>query len=153
MNGLGITNGGLDGSVLSFPVSLHVYDLGTLVPSSGEWGDIYGHIMHDKHSVRPWWQLSLRLLFLENVSESIWYSTVIVYGREYAYSYSGIECCRPVSEPLFCLPRHCFLYIHISTQGGTVLGEPNRVESIGETEIPYSIFFDFVLTLGENNYR
>ena len=38
-------------------------------------------------------------------------------------------------------------------QGSTIYGEPKRVEHMGDTEIPYSIFFDFVLSLSENAFR
>jgi len=34
-----------------------------------------------------------------------------------------------------------------------LLGEPDRVEKIGTTEIPYSIFLDYVLNLGETRYK
>jgi hypothetical protein len=38
-------------------------------------------------------------------------------------------------------------------QCGTVLGEPNRVVNLGETFIPYQVFLDYVLGLGESTFR
>jgi len=34
-----------------------------------------------------------------------------------------------------------------------LLGEPDRVEKIGTTEIPYPIFLDYILNLGETRYK
>lgn len=47
------------------------------------------------------------------------------------------------------------LYLDIlsHSQGETLLGKPNRSEKLGSSEIPFSIFFDFVLTLGETKYK
>ena len=39
------------------------------------------------------------------------------------------------------------------SQGGFVLGEPERIESLGETQLPYSVFLDFVLSLGDTKYK
>merc|ERR1712243_182034 len=38
-------------------------------------------------------------------------------------------------------------------QGGTGLGDPDRIENLGETQLPYSVFLDFVLSLGENKFK
>ena len=37
-------------------------------------------------------------------------------------------------------------------QGGTVLGTPDRVESLGETEVPHSLFLDYVIALGDSTF-
>ena len=29
--------------------------------------------------------------------ENVWYTTIVAFGREYAFSLAGIECCQPVS--------------------------------------------------------
>ena len=34
-----------------------------------------------------------------------------------------------------------------------MLGEPCRVETLGDTQLPYSVFLDYVLSLGENKFR
>ena len=44
------------------------------------------------------------------------------------------------------------LTCHVS-QGGFVLGEPQRIESLGETQLPYSVFLDFILSLGDSKYK
>ena len=33
------------------------------------------------------------------------------------------------------------------------MGEPKKVERLGETQLPYSVFLDYVLSLGENKFR
>lgn len=93
----------MNGHALTFPIDLCIYDLGRKILSPN--GD--------------------------NL-ENLWYTTIIAFGREYAFSLSGIECCQP---------------------RGTIYGEPKRFEHMGDTEIPYSIFFDFVLSLSENAFR
>ena len=42
---------------------------------------------------------------------------------------------------------------NVNFQGGSVLGQPSRVETLGETQLPYSVFLDYVLSLGENKFR
>ena len=39
-----------------------------------------------------------------------------------------------------------------SLQGCTVLGTPERVESVGETEVPHSLFLDYVIALGDSTF-
>ena len=39
-----------------------------------------------------------------------------------------------------------------SLQGCTVLGAPARVESVGETEVPHSLFLDYVIALGDSTF-
>merc|ERR1712001_294245 len=52
---------------------------------------------------------------------------------------------------------HCyrtpFVFTYCDLNGETLLGEPDRVEKIGTTEIPYPIFLDYILNLGETRYR
>ena len=50
---------------------------------------------------------------------------------------------------------HIYIYIYIFDifQCETLLGEPDRVEKIGSTEIPYPIFLDYLLNLGETRYK
>lgn len=63
--------------------------------------------------------------------EGIWHTAIVVYGREYFFGPSGIQSCRP---------------------GGTVLGEPLKVERIGETYLPYSVFFEYISGLGTSTF-
>lgn len=37
-------------------------------------------------------------------------------------------------------------------QGGTVLGEPLKVEKVGETYLPYSVFFEYISGLGTSTF-
>ena len=54
---------------------------------------------------------------------------------------------------VFSAPSSSYLFPLFFFQKATIHGEPKRVEHMGDTEIPYSIFFDFILTLSENSYR
>lgn len=45
------------------------------------------------------------------------------------------------------------LSISQNCQGQTVLGPPDKTESVGETEISYSLFLDFILTLADTTFR
>ncbi|XP_026473815.1 uncharacterized protein LOC113377647 isoform X2 [Ctenocephalides felis] len=64
--------------------------------------------------------------------DGVWHTAIVVYGREYFFGFSGIQTCTP---------------------GGTVLGPPLRVERIGSTEVPYSVFLDYVLQLGDTTFK
>ncbi|RWS08794.1 uncharacterized protein B4U79_01416 [Dinothrombium tinctorium] len=59
----------------------------------------------------------------------IWHTGVVVYGREYFFGGMGIESCNP---------------------GETILGEPDQIVNMGKTEIPYSVFLEFIFSLGES---
>ena len=48
---------------------------------------------------------------------------------------------------------YVYVYIFDIFQCETLLGEPDRVEKIGSTEIPYPIFLDYLLNLGETRYK
>lgn len=37
-------------------------------------------------------------------------------------------------------------------QGGTVLGEPQRVEKLGDTFLPYSVFLEYINGLGTSKF-
>ncbi|XP_076544446.1 uncharacterized protein LOC117604894 isoform X3 [Osmia lignaria lignaria] len=63
--------------------------------------------------------------------EGIWHTAIVVYGREYFFGPSGIQSARP---------------------GGTVLGEPLKVEKVGETYLPYSVFFEYISGLGTSTF-
>jgi hypothetical protein len=39
------------------------------------------------------------------------------------------------------------------SQGGTILGEATQVITLGETFIPYQVFLEYVLGLGETTFR
>jgi len=75
---------------------------------------------------------SLSPVLLGKQIEGIWHTGVVAYGREYFFGSSGIESCRP---------------------GGTLLGEPERVEALGESQVPYQLFLEYIFGLGESAYR
>jgi len=69
---------------------------------------------------------------------------------------------KPASEPDYPQTEHqCtgLSCVHApkrtqeDNQGGTALGKPDRVEHLGETQIPYSVFLDYLLSLGETKYK
>ncbi|XP_050694155.1 uncharacterized protein LOC126984470 isoform X3 [Eriocheir sinensis] len=64
--------------------------------------------------------------------EGIWHTGVVAYGREYFFGSGGIESCRP---------------------GGTILGDPERVEELGESQVPYPLFLEYIFGLGEATYK
>ncbi|XP_076162718.1 uncharacterized protein LOC143144312 isoform X3 [Ptiloglossa arizonensis] len=55
--------------------------------------------------------------------EGIWHTAIVVYGREYYFGPIGIQSSKP---------------------GSTVLGKPNKVEKIGDTYLPYTIFWEYI---------
>merc|ERR1711910_138516 len=38
-------------------------------------------------------------------------------------------------------------------EGGTSLGDPDKIEIIGDTQLPYSVFLDYILSLGETKFK
>jgi len=62
----------------------------------------------------------------------VWHSGIVAYGREYFFTGRGVVSVMP---------------------GTSILGEPVRKEKLGETQLPYSVFLDYVLSLGENKFR
>lgn len=63
--------------------------------------------------------------------EGIWHTAIVAYGREYYFGPKGIQTSRP---------------------GGTVLGEPDKVEKIGVTYLSYSIFLEYINGLGSSKF-
>merc|ERR1711915_805573 len=39
------------------------------------------------------------------------------------------------------------------TEGGTILGEPDRTEDLGESQVPYQLFLEYIFGLGEQSYK
>ncbi|CAM9920718.1 desumoylating isopeptidase 1 [Petromyzon marinus] len=75
-------------------------------------------------------QMSLPLLGKQ--LEGIWHTAVVVFGQEYFYGGGGIECCQP---------------------GGTVLGSPDSVEELGQTQVTEDIFLEYLSGLGEDAFN
>lgn len=63
--------------------------------------------------------------------DGIWHTGVVAYGREYFFGPAGIQSVRP---------------------GGTELREPNRVEKVGETDLPYPVFLDYISGLSTSTF-
>ncbi|XP_057657439.1 uncharacterized protein LOC130894568 isoform X4 [Diorhabda carinulata] len=63
--------------------------------------------------------------------QGIWHTSIVVYNREYFFGSKGVESCNP---------------------GTTALERPLRVEVIGETQVPYSVFIDYLNGLSETTY-
>ncbi|KAJ6637084.1 Desumoylating isopeptidase 1 [Pseudolycoriella hygida] len=81
-------------------------------------------------------------MILGRVLDGVWHTGVVVYGREYFFGSQGIQSCPPLNLVLF-----------FSLQGGTVLGQPLKIEKIGETFIPYQVFKDYIRGLSESTFR
>jgi hypothetical protein len=63
--------------------------------------------------------------------DGIWHTAIVVYGREYFFGSHGISSCNPRSTPL---------------------GEPLRVLKLGETQVPYSVFIDYINGLSDSTW-
>ncbi|CRK92432.1 CLUMA_CG005999, isoform B, partial [Clunio marinus] len=64
--------------------------------------------------------------------DGVWHTAVVVFGREYFFGSQGITSCSP---------------------GTTVLGNPTKIEKIGDTFIPYQVFKDYLRGLAESTFR
>ncbi|XP_023314419.1 uncharacterized protein LOC106648391 isoform X1 [Trichogramma pretiosum] len=63
--------------------------------------------------------------------DGIWHTAVVAYGREYFFGPMGIQSVRP---------------------GGTELQEPQRIEKVGQTYLPYSVFYEYINGLGTTKF-
>lgn len=63
--------------------------------------------------------------------DGVWHTAIVVYNREYFFGSQGVETCRP---------------------GGTALGEPLKKIKLGDTQVPYSVFIDYLNGLSESTY-
>ncbi|KAM0728517.1 Desumoylating isopeptidase 1 [Formica fusca] len=61
----------------------------------------------------------------------IWHTAIVAYGREYFFGPAGINSVRP---------------------GSTELGEPQRIENLGETYLPYTVFLEYINGLGTSTF-
>lgn len=74
-------------------------------------------------------QLSLPLLGKQ--LDGIWHTSIVIFNREYFFGGGGIESCRPC---------------------GTILGQPEKTVHLGETQVTYSIFLEYLQELGQEKY-
>lgn len=75
---------------------------------------------------------SLTPLFLGKQIPGIWHTSIVAYGREYFFGSMGIESCGA---------------------GQTVLHDPDQILTLGHTELPYSLFLEYIFALGESSYK
>ncbi|XP_062859199.1 desumoylating isopeptidase 1b [Trichomycterus rosablanca] len=64
--------------------------------------------------------------------EGVWHTAIVIYGEEFFFGGEGITSCLP---------------------GGTLLGEPNAMVDLGNTEVSKDIFTEYLSSLGESSYR
>lgn len=75
---------------------------------------------------------TLSSMFLGKQLPGIWHTSIVAYGREYFFGSMGIESCGV---------------------GETILKEPDQILSLGRTELPYSLFLEYIFALGESGYK
>lgn len=71
-------------------------------------------------------------LILGKQIDGIWHTGVVCFDREFFYGGDGINSCLP---------------------GGTVLGSPDEVVDLGDTEITQDLFIDFLSAVGQQDFR
>ncbi|XP_063078570.1 desumoylating isopeptidase 1a [Engraulis encrasicolus] len=64
--------------------------------------------------------------------DGIWHTSIVVFGEEFFFGGVGISSCAP---------------------GGTMLGPPDSVVELGNTEVNEEIFMEYLSSLGETSYR
>ncbi|XP_020280923.1 uncharacterized protein LOC109853337 isoform X2 [Pseudomyrmex gracilis] len=85
--------------------------------------------------------------------DGIWHTAIVAYGREYFFGPAGIQSIRPLRRwsssrrTRYSARVLSFLYV-----GGTELGEPQRVEKLGETHLPYTVFLEYINGLGTSTF-
>lgn len=70
-------------------------------------------------------------LLLGKRIDGVWHTSIVVYSREYFFGSHGIESCNP---------------------GGTALGGPKEVKYLGDTQVPYSVFIEYISGLSHSTY-
>uniref|UniRef100_A0A1B6II04 PPPDE domain-containing protein n=1 Tax=Homalodisca liturata TaxID=320908 RepID=A0A1B6II04_9HEMI len=68
--------------------------------------------------------------------EGVWHTSIVVFGQEYFFSQEGIN-----EYPLGVF------------QSKTVLGEPQKKLTLGHTQVPQSVFQDYIRGLGTSTFR
>lgn len=65
--------------------------------------------------------------------DGIWHTGIVVYGQEFYFGgMGGIESCPP---------------------GGTVLGQPTTIHHVGQTQIPFEMFMEYLHDLSQTTFR
>ncbi|XP_050308459.1 uncharacterized protein LOC126744910 [Anthonomus grandis grandis] len=63
--------------------------------------------------------------------DGIWHTSIVVYNREYFFGSHGVESCNP---------------------GTTAIGPPKEIKYLGDTQVPYSVFFDYLSGLSHTTF-
>ncbi|KAJ8959752.1 hypothetical protein NQ314_006181 [Rhamnusium bicolor] len=63
--------------------------------------------------------------------DGIWHTSIVVYNREYFFGSRGVESCNPST---------------------TALGPPLKIQNLGETHVPYTVFIEYLSGLSESTY-
>ncbi|KAF5285885.1 hypothetical protein FQA39_LY04346 [Lamprigera yunnana] len=77
------------------------------------------------------WAPTISPLLIGKRIDGVWHTSIVVYGREYFFRSQGVESCNP---------------------GSTALGRPLEIVNLGETQIPYTVFIDYLSGLSESSY-
>lgn len=64
--------------------------------------------------------------------EGVWHTAIVIHGAEYFFGGQGITHCPPAA---------------------TLLGQPDAIVDLGNTEVPKDIFTEYVSSLQESTYR
>lgn len=87
---------------------------------------------------------------------------LVCYEREFFYGGDGINSCSPVSSiiEIYILLLNFPLFFEIililcagSLKGGTILGSPDEVIDLGDTEITQDVFMDYLSGIGQQDFR
>ncbi|RWS25042.1 hypothetical protein B4U80_04571 [Leptotrombidium deliense] len=70
-------------------------------------------------------------MFFGKELPGIWHTSIVVYEREYFFGSVGIQSCNP---------------------GETILGEADQILNLGKTEIPYTVFLEFIFSMGDSAF-
>ncbi|GAB1299639.1 Desumoylating isopeptidase 1 [Apodemus speciosus] len=129
-----------------YPVKLYVYDLSKGLARR------LSPIMLDGFSAWPWlsWTCSVDQPGIELTEtrlplpgvltlkgkqlEGIWHTSIVVHKDEFFFGSGGISSCTP-------------------SLGGTLLGPPDSVVDVGNTEVTEEIFLEYLSSLGESLFR
>ncbi|KAL9957268.1 hypothetical protein ACROYT_G038882 [Oculina patagonica] len=71
-------------------------------------------------------------LLLGKRIDGVWHTGLVCYDREFFYGGDGISSCSP---------------------GGTILGSPDEVIDLGDTEVTQDVFMDFLSGIEQQNFR
>jgi len=64
--------------------------------------------------------------------EGVWHTAIVVYGKEYFFGGSGVQWCSP---------------------GTTVMGQPLKVEELGETQVTEELFADYLRNQSNDRFK